>query len=43
MWVIFLAGAMITAVAMLTILKIGHKVWLSMKRDERKLEKEEKE
>ena len=34
MWVIFLASASVFALAALLILKIGHKVYLHMKREE---------
>ena len=43
MWVIFLASAMSIAIACLIVVKIGHKIWISMKRDEQKYEKELRE
>ena len=39
-WVIFLASALTIAVAAMVVVKIGHKIWLSMRKDEQKFEKE---
>ena len=43
MWVIFIVSALSIAIAGLIVVKIGHKIWISMKRDERKYEKEVRE
>lgn len=40
MWVIFLASASIFAMTAIVILKIGHKVYLNMKREEETFEVE---
>lgn len=40
MWVIFLIGAFIAAVAAMIIMWTGHKIYLSMKRDNRKFDEE---
>lgn len=42
MWVIFLIGALIAAVVAMIIIWVGHKLYLSMKRDNRKFEEENK-
>ncbi len=43
MWVIFLASTMCIAVAGMIVVKIGHKIWISMKKDEKRYEKELRE
>lgn len=41
MWIMFVIGAIVTAIVTLAIIKIGHKICLSMIRDEEKLKIEE--
>ena len=41
MWLIFVASATAIALTALVVVKIGHEVYLSMKREEREFEKEE--
>lgn len=38
MWVIFIIGAMIAALAAMILMWIGNKIYLSMKKDNKKFE-----
>lgn len=43
MWVIFILSALIVAMATMIMMWVGHKIYLSMKRDNRKFERENDE
>ena len=43
MWVIFIIGALIAAMAAIIIMWAGNKIYLSMKKDNRKFERENDE
>ena len=43
MWVIFIIGAVIAAMAAMIMMWVGHKIYLSMKKDNRKFERENDE
>lgn len=43
MWVMFLIGALISITIVFAVCKIGHKLYISMLRDERDFERESNE